>query len=258
MKKQIRLNRAISQAGICSRRRADELIQNGQVKINGKVVTKLGIKIDLDKDVIEVQGKKITGNLLEKKKFLYITLYKPIKVVTTLSDPQNRTTIIDILPSHLKGKGLVPIGRLDYFSEGLLLLSNDGDFVFKMSHPKFHLPKVYHVEVRGNIRPNQLLIMKKGMFLKELNIRLAPVKVDIIKKNPGNRYLLKFVLVQGINRQIRRMCKTFNWKVLRLKRISHGPIVLGDLQPGEFRYLSPSEIELCKRQTHKACHLDRP
>ncbi len=246
--KLMRLNRAISQAGICSRRHADKLIKQGEVKVNGQVINEPGIKINIQKDTIEVLNKKITPNTLCKKTPIYLALYKPIKVVTTLSDPQNRKTIKDLLPYNLKNSGVVPIGRLDYFSEGLLLLSNDGDFVYKMSHPSFHLPKVYLVEIKGNVYPKHILAIKKGLYLKDIDIKLAPLRLDIVKKIPNNTYILKFTLEQGINRQIRRMCKVFNWKIRWLKRISHGPIKLKGLKPGKFRYLSNREIEMCIKQ----------
>ncbi len=238
----IRLNRLLARLGICSRRRADDLIKQGKVKVNGVIVRELGIKVDVDDEIV-VSGKRVSAQEIKKGNFIYLAINKPIKVVTTLSDPQNRTTILDILPDNLKNKGLVPVGRLDYFSEGLLLISNDGDFVYKMTHPRFHLKKVYLVEVKGSVENKHLKIMKKGMELD--GYRLAPVNVQIFKKISFNHFLLKFELIQGINRQIRRMCHKFEWKVLRLKRIKHGPIKLGNLSPGEYRYLKKEEIEIC-------------
>lgn len=245
MGEKIRLNRYIARSGFCSRRRADELILKGVVEVNGKIVKELGVQIDAEKDIVVVQGKRIDPVPLLKKEFTYIAIYKPIKVVTTLFDPQKRRTIKDILPNNLKNIGLVPVGRLDYFSEGLLILSNDGDFVYKMTHPKFHLPKMYLVEVKGAVTQESIDIMKKGMKLEDINYQLAPTHVEILKKYAKDRFLLKFTLMQGINRQIRRMCDQLQWKVLKLKRVMHGPIKLGKLRPGEFRFLTKKEINEC-------------
>ena len=244
MAEKIRLNRFLARAGVCSRRQADELIKEGCVKVNGIIVTKLGTRVDIDDEVV-VNGKKVSIDAFKNKRFTYIALYKPIKVVTTLSDPQKRRTILDILPENLRGLGMVPVGRLDYFSEGLLILSNDGDFVYKMTHPKFHLKKVYVVKIKGIVQDAHLKIMKNGMELKGLHYKLAPVNVQILKKIDPDHFILKFELMQGINRQIRRMCHTFGWKVLKLKRIMHGPVKLGRLKPGEFRYLKEKEIKNC-------------
>ncbi len=248
MGQKIRINRYIARSGLCSRRKADELILKGVVSVNGKVVKELGVQIDVEKDVVVVQGEKIDARPLLNKNFTYIAIYKPIRVVTTLFDPQKRRTIKDLLPKNLKNIGLVPVGRLDYFSEGLLILSNDGDFVYKMTHPKFHLPKVYVVELRGVVKQEHIEIMKNGMTLEDIDYKLAPTYVEILKKYSKDRFLLKFILMQGINRQIRRMCQVFKWKVLKLKRIKHGPIALGNLRPGEFRYITKKEIEQCIKQ----------
>ncbi|GAB6888628.1 pseudouridine synthase [Desulfothermus okinawensis JCM 13304] len=247
----IRLNRFLARSGICSRRGADELIKKGLVKVNGVTVSQLGTKIDIDLDKVVVDGKEIPKDSFKSKKFIYIALNKPIKVVTTLRDPQNRKTVIEILPEYLRDKGLVPVGRLDYFSEGLLLMSNDGDFVFKMTHPKFHLKKIYLVEVKGNVKKEHIHVMKKGMKLDEINYKLAPVSVSIVKKLAPDHFVLRFELMQGVNRQIRRMCHAFSWSVLRLKRIAHGPIKLGKLEPGRFRYLTKKEVDLCMEQCLK-------
>ena len=244
MAEKIRLNRFLARSGVCSRRQADQLIKKGCVKVNGIIVTKLGTKVDIDDEVV-VNGKKVSIDAFKNKRFTYIALYKPIKVVTTLSDPQKRKTILDILPENLRKLGLVPVGRLDYFSEGLLILSNDGDFVYKMTHPKFHLKKVYVVEIKGVVQDVHLEVMKKGMELKGLKYKLAPVNVKILKKIDPTHFILKFELMQGINRQIRRMCHAFGWKVLKLKRIMHGPVKLGRLKPGAFRYLKEKEIKNC-------------
>ncbi len=245
MGKEIRLNRFIARSGLCSRRKADEYIRQGLVKVNGQTITQLGVRINPLKDRVEVDRETIAP-IREERRLLYLAMNKPRGIITSLRDPQGRQTIVHILPLSLQGKGIVPIGRLDYHSEGLLLLSNDGEFVHRMSHPRFHLKKKYLVEIEGVPSAHTLAIMRKGMFLKGLRKRLAPVGVDVKKRLGPSRYLLLFTLVQGINRQIRRMCEQWGWKVTRLIRIQQGPIALGNLAPGEIRPLNSLEIKRCK------------
>ncbi len=247
MEEKIRLNRFIARSGICSRRKADDYIKKGLVRVNGEIIKEMGIKISPCKDKVEVEGRPISPQL-GKAHFIYVAIYKPIKVITSLQDPRGRTTILDILPTNLRGKGLVPIGRLDYYSEGLLLLSNDGEFVHRMTHPRFHLKKIYEVHVQGIIKKEQLSSIKNGMYLPDIRKKLAPIEIEIKNSIGPHRHILFFTLIQGINRQIRRICKKFRWKILKLKRIQHGPISLGDLSPGSIRPLSRIELLQCKRE----------
>ncbi len=246
MGEKIRLNRFIARAGICSRRKADEYIRQGLVRVNGKIIQEMGIKISPHSDVVEVAGRRLSS-LSKENKLLYLAMHKPVEVITTLKDPQGRTTVLDLIPMSLRDKGLVPIGRLDYYSEGLLLLSNDGEFVHRMTHPRFHLKKVYEVHIRGLVQSKHLYTIKQGMFLPEIGKKLAPVDIEIKKRMGHDKYILFFTLIQGINRQIRRMCKEVGWKIIRLKRIQHGPISLGNLPPGAIRPLSKKESYLCRR-----------
>ncbi len=233
----MRLNKFLAHAGICSRRKADELIKQGRVKVNSKVVQTLGIKIDPNKDKVEVDDKVVVLT----NSYIYLVLNKPVEVITSLRDPQGRKTIMDFIPSSIKSKGVVPVGRLDYMSEGLVLLTNDKDLVHKLTHPRHHVPKSYIVKVKGSITEKKLKIIREGMVLNDGTV-LAPVKVDVLNSNK-NIHTLKMTLFQGINRQIRRMCKDLDLVVLKLLRISIGPIKLKNLKPGKYRILSDDEVK---------------
>lgn len=242
----VRLNKALALAGICSRRAADDLIAQGAVGINGKVVTTPGVKVVLSKDVVTVNG--VTVNLnTSRQTFTYVIVNKPVRVVTTVKDPQGRTTILDILPSEMKDARLFPVGRLDFFSEGLLLLTDDGDLTYRLTHPKWHLPKVYRVRIRGTVPDSALKTMRSGMTLAE-GEELAPVKVNVLREENGVT-TLELHLMQGINRQIRRMCRDLNLTILSLKRFRHGPLDLGNLDKGKARYLDATEIAMLRRAT---------
>lgn len=240
----VRVNKALAAAGICSRRAADELIAQGAVSINGQVVTTPGIKVVPGKDVLAVNG--VTVNLLgQTRSFAYIIMNKPARVVTTVKDPQGRTTVLDLLPAELKNGRLYPVGRLDFFSEGLLLLTDDGEMTYRLTHPKWHLTKVYRVRVRGSVPDSALKIMRSGMTLAE-GEQLAPVKVNVLREE-NDITTLELHLMQGVNRQIRRMCRDLGLTILSLKRFRQGPLDLGNLDRGKFRMLDEAEISLLRR-----------
>ena len=240
----LRLNRAIAMAGICSRRKADELIQAGRVAVNGEIVAEPGRRIDPRSDRVMVNGDPIAVPLPDAGHAYYL-LHKPIETVTTASDPQGRTTVLDLLPQDIREKRPVPVGRLDYFSEGLLVLTTDGDLTHRMTHPSHHMDKVYEVKVRGDLGKRELNVMRSGMRLKE-GEKLAPVQAEVLWAK-GKSSLLRLVLGQGVNRQIRRMCRDLDLTVLKLKRVSQGPLSLGDLPPGKWRPLSKAEIRKLRR-----------
>ncbi|MDP3426965.1 MAG: pseudouridine synthase, partial [Humidesulfovibrio sp.] len=169
-----------------------------------------------------------------------VLLHKPVQVVTTTRDPQGRKTVFDILPQEFRAQRLLHVGRLDYFSEGLLLLTTDGSLMNRLISPRWHLPKVYHVLVRGKVDEAWLEIMRKGMTLAE-GEKLAPVEVRILRQDQREAWL-EMVLVQGLNRQIRRMCRDMGRTVLRLIRVRQGFLELGSLKPGEARELTPDEV----------------
>ncbi|MCR5813450.1 MAG: rRNA pseudouridine synthase [Desulfovibrio sp.] len=240
-----RLNKAIAQSGLCSRRKADELIFQGKVKVNGQIVLDPSRRIEKN-DCLEVSGKK----LVLAQQPVYLMLHKPIQTVSTAHDPEGRTTVLDLLPESYRSMRLFPVGRLDYFSEGLLLITNDGDLANALIHPSFHLPKTYHVTVRGFVPKESLSRMQNGMRLED-GTQLLPVPVHA-KSLGHNTTLLSMTLHQGINRQIRKMCEQENLTILKLVRVAFGPLGLGDLAQGKVRELTPSELSaLRKASAHK-------
>ncbi|MDR1660152.1 MAG: rRNA pseudouridine synthase [Desulfovibrio sp.] len=232
----IRLNKAVAATGFCSRRKADALIFAGRVQVNGCVELNPARDV-LPDDAIRIDGRVLGG----AKNFVYVLLNKPVRVVSTVHDPQGRRTVVDFLPEHLRMRGLYPVGRLDYFSEGLLMLTNDGDLAYRLSHPSCHQKKKYEIVVRGQVDTVALRTMRAGMTLSEGD-RLLPVAVKKNLDKTGNT-ILTLTLCQGINRQIRRMCRDLNLTILRLKRVSQGILTLGDLSPGHTRILEAGEIE---------------
>lgn len=236
----LRINKALAQAGVCSRRAADDLIKHGRVTVNGLAVTELGLRIFPGRDSVAVDGKAVDlgAQAGSPATLTYLILYKPVQVVATAKDPEGRQTVLDLLPPRWKEQRLYPVGRLDYFSEGLLLLTNDGELTLRLTHPRYHLPKVYHVRLRETPDQRALDLMRNGMVLAE-GETLAPAEVTLLS-GPGNT--LEMTLHQGVNRQIRRMCRDLSLTILSLKRIQQGPVTLGSLQKGEVRSLSPREV----------------
>ena len=241
---ELRLNKAIAMAGVCSRRKADELIQKGVVRVNGKVVTELGLRISQYSDEISVEGKKINLPAQMQEANVYIMLHKPIQVVSTAHDPEGRKTVLDILPAQMSKARVYPVGRLDYFSEGLLLLTNDGELTHRLTHPSYHIPKYYEVLVREEPTKEMLASMQKGMKLEDGTV-LASVDAKVDEQNPR---LLLLVLHQGINRQIRRMCQELGLTILTLRRVAIGEIHLGGLAKGSARNLTLPEVSWLKKQ----------
>lgn len=243
----LRINKYLSECGVASRRGADELILAGRVQLNGIVVAEPGVRVDPATDRVLVDGKAVTHPAAAGKPVqdLTILLHKPVQVVTTRSDPQGRQTVFDILPQEYRDQRLLHVGRLDYFSEGLLLLTTDGSLMNRLIHPRWHLPKVYHVLVRGKVTEISLDIMRGGMILKE-GEKLAPIEVSVLRSDPGGVWL-EMTLLQGLNRQIRRMCRDLGLTVLKLIRVKQGPIGLGGLNPGQCRPLTPEEVRGLRR-----------
>ena len=235
----MRINKALAAAGVCSRRRADELVAAGRVTVNGTIVAEQGLKIDPACDTLAVDGVPV---LLAQADAAPLTLmhHKKAGVVTTASDPEGRPTVFDSLPEMWRSRRLFSVGRLDYFSEGLLLLTTDGELAFRLAHPRWHMPKRYQVAVRGRVTPQTLEIMAGGMRLAE-GEHLAPVRAKLVGRPSDDRFVLEMELMQGINRQIRRMCRDLDLTVLTLVRIALGTLILGDLAPGQYRLLTPNE-----------------
>ncbi len=226
-----RLQKIIAEMGIASRRKSEEMIIEGRVTVNGKVVS-IGTKADPSKDHIKVDGKLITGT--EKK--IYLLFNKPRGVVTSLSDPQGRPTVKDYLQG-IKQR-VYPVGRLDYDSEGLLLLTNDGDFTHAVLHPSKKVPKTYDVKIKGIMPLEEMEKLRNGINLD--GIRTAPAKIKALKKTEHNSWI-EITIYEGKKRQIRRMFQRVGHSVIRLIRIKIDGIALGDLPTGAYRYLLPEE-----------------
>jgi 23S rRNA pseudouridine2605 synthase len=225
----VRLNRFLALAGISSRRGAEEYIRKGRVTINGELIT------DLAKRVSPSDQVRVDGRAVQRKKFIYLLLNKPADFITTRSDEGSRKTIYTLLPENLPG--LAHVGRLDKESEGLLLLTNDGDLAFQITHPKFKLEKEYLVTLDREFQIEDAPKTKKGVYLSEGRARFDAIfKVD--------RQRVRVILTQGLKRQIRRVFAALGYKVRRLQRIRIGPLTDRGLCPGEVRFLSKREIEL--------------
>ena len=237
---QLRLNQAIAKTGLCSRRKADELIASGRVRLNSEVCTDFSQLVDPERDKLTVDGKP-----LSVRSFTYVLLNKPAGIVTTTADEQGRETVIDLLPPELRH--LKPVGRLDMYSEGLLVLTNDGDLAFKLTHPRQHIPKLYEVRLRGFIPDEQLQMIADGIPLEEATT--LPAEVEIIGRNKSHTDL-QITIIEGRNRQIRRMFAYLGYPVVRLVRLAVGGLQLGHIAPGTWRYLSGQELsELLSQST---------
>ncbi len=228
-----RLNKVLAQAGIASRRGADALIAAGRITVNGAVVTDLGRQVDPAVDEIRLDGEPVDPR---RAQHTYLALHKPRGVVTTVSDPQGRPTVLDYVPREVR---LFPVGRLDLASEGLVLLTDDGDLAQRLTHPRFSQPKEYRVKISGTPPETTLAAWREGVWLEDG--RTAPAEVRL-ESTTGAGTWLRFVLREGRNRQIRRMIEPFHHTVHRLIRVRIGPVTLGDLAPGAWRALTPAEL----------------
>lgn len=230
-----RLQKIIATAGITSRRHAEELITQGRVSVNGVVVKKLGEKAEAAKDIIRIDGKIIS---IEKTKY-YIALNKPSGFVTTLHDPQNRPTVADLIRDV--PERVYPVGRLDYDSRGLLLLTNDGDFAQKIQHPRFQKPKIYKVKIQGHLSKEQLKQLSRGVKLDDGVFKPENLRVE--KYNDKSSWL-RLTLREGRNRIIRRGFEAIGYRVAGLMREAIGDLKLGTLKEAEWRYLTKKEINM--------------
>ncbi len=235
-----RLQKFLANQGICSRRKAEERILEGKVKVNGQVVTELGTKIDPEKDEILYEDRPV-ANQMEK---VYILLNKPIGYVTTVKDQFNRPTVMELLKIHGKPikTAVVPVGRLDMYTSGLLILSNDGDFIYKITHPKHEITKTYQVTVRGSVTKEEIEKLKQGVDIGEYITKPAEVRIMKIEEEKGISRL-EITIHEGKNRQVRRMCEAVGRKVVALHRSKIGDMNVKDLKLGQWRYLSKREIE---------------
>ena len=231
-----RLQKFIANQGICSRRKAEEYITSGRIKVNGNVIMELGTKIDPNKDVVEVDGKKIS-NISGKK--VYILLNKPIGYVTTTRDQFNRNTVLDLV--NVKEK-VLPVGRLDMYTSGAIILSNDGDFIYKITHPKYEVEKTYNVTLKGQVTDEEIEQLRNGVQIENYVTGKAKVKILRIDKEK-DLSRVEIIIHEGKNREVRKMCEAIGRKVLALHRTKIGNISVKDLRLGTWRYLKPNEIK---------------
>ena len=233
---EMRLQKYMAQCGVASRRHAEELIRNGKVKVNGETITEMGVLVS-EKDRVEVYGKPIK----KEKQHLYIMLNKPSGYVTTVSDPEGRKTVLDLIEGV--NERVYPVGRLDYDTTGLLILTNDGDFAYRNTHPGPETTKTYMAEVLGMPSNEALHTLRRGVKLD--GRPTAPADVEVVEINDKST-VLKIVIHEGRNRQVKRMCEAVGHAVLRLKRTAVGRLSLGDLKLGQWRYLSSQEVRLVR------------
>ncbi len=232
-----RLQKIMALAGIASRRKAEEYITDGRVMVNNVVVTELGAKADVVKDLIQIDGKSLTT---PKGPPLYILLYKPKGFISALSDPLGRPVVTELIKTKVR---LFPVGRLDYDAEGVLLLTNDGDFSNKLIHPKFAVPKTYLVKVRDVPTQAALDKLERGVYLEDG--RTLPARARLVRKTTENSWI-ELTVTEGRNRLVKRMCMAIGHPVAKLKRISFAGIKLGSLKAGQHRPLSENEVERLK------------
>lgn len=237
----IRINHFISRCGYTSRRKAEKLIEEGRVTLNGEVVYSFGLKIDPKRDRIEVDGEVIKL----PKRFSYFAFYKPKEVVSTMEDPEGRICIKKFLPKNIKG--FFPVGRLDYHSEGLMIITNDGDLGLKLLHPKFKVVKTYYVKVKGKPSEESLEKLRKGIFLE--GKKTLPIEIRRIYNRETNHTWLEIKMREGRKNQLREMFFRIEHPVIKLKRVSIGNIKLGKLRPGELRELTKEEVEELIKKT---------
>lgn len=234
----MRLNKAIASTGFCARRKADEYISAGKVRVNGKPVSDFSYQFDPVNDSLEVDG-----HSLSFLNHIYVLLNKPAGIVTSKKDESGRKTVMDLLPRDLQM--LRPVGRLDMYSEGLLIMTNDGELAQKLTHPSKNLHKIYEVELSGTMSDAELARMAKGLELEDG--MTLPAKVKLLSRNKSFTHF-RISIREGRNRQIRRMCLLLGYKVVRLRRLGIGRLQLGQIPSGSWRYLTDDEVKLLYKQ----------
>jgi 23S rRNA pseudouridine2605 synthase len=245
---QQRLQKILSGAGVASRRLSEELITQGRVSVNGRVITELGTKADPSRDEIKVDGRRIK---LEQRR-VYILLNKPRGYVTTRSDPEGRPTVMDLVKRVREY--VYPVGRLDYDSEGLLLLTNDGELAARLTHPRHEVARIYEARVKGVPDDHELERLMKGMVIEGRRTSRARVSVTRIRDTPGGPHaIVEIAIHEGRQRQVRKMFDAVGHPVVRLRRVAIGPIADDEMPPGHYRELTPKELSTLR----KAAGLDK-
>jgi 23S rRNA pseudouridine2605 synthase len=234
-----RLQKVLAHAGVASRRKCEEMIAEGRIKVNGTVVREPGTKVNPLKDRIEVDG-----NILPREKHVYVLLYKPTGVITSVSDPQGRRVVLDLVEDI--PERVYPVGRLDYDTSGLLLLTNDGDLAYRLTHPSYEIDKVYHAWVKGIPTAEKVRQLARGVQLEDGVT--APGQARILRTDhEKGRALVELTIHEGRNRQVRRMCEAIGHPVLSLKRVKVGFLTLEGLSPGNYRLLTDKEVKQLKQ-----------
>src|SRR5438132_1802648 len=236
-----RLAHFLAHAGIASRRHPEEPIASGRVQVNGVTITRQGVRIDPEHDTVLVDGKPVQA----PPRHVYLLLHKPAGHVTTVRDPQGRPTVLDLLPAELRALRVYPVGRLDIDTSGLLLLTNDGDFALRLTHPRYSTEKHYQALVQGCPTEAALEALRRGVDITEDDGRVhrtAPAQVRVLRR-AGTNCWLALTIHEGRKRQVRRMLAAAGHRVLQLVRVGVGPLTLGDLAAGKWRYLTSEEVE---------------
>lgn len=235
----MRINKYIASCGVASRRKAEEIILQGRVKVNGNLVTELSFNIDEKNDLVEINNKEIKL----KEEYTYIVLNKPEGYITTVKDQFDRPSVLDLL-TDIKER-IYPIGRLDYETSGLLILTNDGDLTYKLTHPKHEVAKTYIARVKGIPSSEKMKNFEEGLYIEDY--KTAPARIKILEKNEEKNYsICKIQIHEGRNRQVRKMCKTINNPVQRLRRVAMGKITLKGTEVGKYRHLTDEEVTYLK------------
>lgn len=232
----VRLQKYIAMSGTASRRAAETMISEGRVSVNGKRVTEQGVKVEIGADSVSVDGEEIK---VKNKKY-YIMLNKPVGYVSTVSDQFDRPTVVDLVKTDLGNVRIFPVGRLDYDTEGLLLLTNDGDFTHRVTHPKFHMDKTYIASVKGGMTISAVNKLRNGVYIED-DFKTSPAHTEIIDAYDGHTYV-KITIHEGKNRQVRRMFEAVGNTVVGLQRIKIGNVELGNLPLGRWRHLTSHEV----------------
>ena len=243
-----RLSRFLAHAGIASRRHAEELIASGRVQVNGVTITTQGTRINPDTDIVLVDNKPVRTT----SKQVYLMLHKPIGYVSTAYDPQGRPTVLDLLPAELRALRVYPVGRLDIHTGGLLLLTNDGDFALHLTHPRYSIQKHYQALVQGCPSESSLIGLRSGVMITEdkgRSYKTAPAQISLLQK-AGTDCWLSLTIHEGRKRQVRRMLAEVGHPVLELSRVGIGPIELGDMPVGKWRYLTSEQVKSLQDYTH--------
>lgn len=236
-----RLQKFLAEAGVASRRKAEVLIAQGKVRVNGTVVTEMGFKIDSEQDEVTYLGKKVSK---KQTKMVYILLHKPVGYVTTAKEQFGRPAVVDLIQGV--SERIFPVGRLDYDTSGLLLLTNDGDLTYKLTHPKHDVDKTYIAKLYGVPDEGALQKFRRGVVLD--GKRTKPAKIQILNKDKDRRFCtVEIIIHEGRNRQVRKMCESIKHPVAQLQRVATGELKLGDLPKGSYRHLTEKEVNYLKR-----------